>query len=250
MDDILHIVLIEDEKKSLNLLETLLEQVKGIQIDGSFTNPEEGLIYLTEHQPDLIILDIRMPKLNGLDLIEQLRKRHIFVPFIFITAHDEFILDALRKKAVDYLLKPVSLETLRNCIKKFRSDYFRKNGVDSEIKANDLNSELLRINIKSGFEIVKTADILCMIADGRYTNFILVNKKEITVSQNLGNFDYLVGQNGFLRIHRSVTINPIHIRRLNRITRICLLEGDGFEYKVKTSTQGIKLLEQYFADLK
>ena len=167
MDRTLHIVLIEDEKKSLNLLETLLEQVKGIQIDGSFTDPEEGLKTLTEHQPDLIILDIHMPKLNGLDLIEQLRNRHIFVPFIFLTAHDEFILDALRKKAIDYLLKPVSLETLRNCIKNFRADYFRKDAVKSEIKTNNLNSELLRINTKSGFEIVKISDILCMIADGR-----------------------------------------------------------------------------------
>ncbi len=219
MDRTLHIVLIEDEKRSLNLLETLLEQVRGIQIDGSFTDPEEGLKTLTEHQPDLILLDIHMPKMNGLDLIEQLRKRHIFVPFIFITAHDEFILDALRKQAVDYLLKPVSLETFRNSIKKFRTDYFRKSGGELEVKVNDLSSELLRINTKSGFEIVKTSDILCLIADGRYTNVMLINKKEITVSQNLGNFDYLVGQNGF-------------------------------EYKVKTSTHGIKLLEQYFSDLK
>ncbi len=112
MDRTLHIVLIEDERKSLTLLKTLLEQVKGVQIDGSFTDPEEGLKNLTDHQPDLIILDIHMPKLNGLDLIEQLRQRCIFVPFIFITAHDEFILDALRNNAIEYFLKPISLETL------------------------------------------------------------------------------------------------------------------------------------------
>lgn len=249
MDEVLHIVLIEDEVKSLDLLTSLVNELEGVKLEASFTNPVEALHYLLENQPDLVLLDIRMPQLSGLELVEELRKKGIYFPFIFVTAHDEYILDALRQRAMDYLLKPVSRETLRNTIDQFR-EFDQQKLVQQVINGTTKpNPYLLKINVKSGFEVVDTTKIVCLIADGRYTIAILNDGKEITISQNLGCFDPLSKSHGYLRVHRSSIINPEYLRKLNRVNKVCLLESGEFQYKVKVSAQGISLLENYYEKL-
>ncbi len=87
-----------------------------------------------------------MHKLNGLDLVDRLRKHKIYIPFIFVTAHNEFILEALRKQAIDYLLKPVNIRILRQTIDCFRSIYSEQREVKIRQKAERIQGEILRIN--------------------------------------------------------------------------------------------------------
>jgi two-component system, LytTR family, response regulator len=245
MNSTLHLVLIEDEVKSLDLLIRLLDHIPDVVVDATYTDPLEGLNYLRDNLPDLLLLDIRMPGMNGLDLSGELQQQGIYIPTVFISAHDEFILDALRKKAVDYILKPVSMESLRKTIHDFRDDVSVRSGSSPPVLQNSPARELLRVNTKTGFEIIRISDIICLLAEGRYTRMVLRNRKEVLISQNLGYFDFLSNEHHFIRIHRSAAVNPEFVRKLNRITRLCILEGDEFEYKVKVSNQGVKYLDQF-----
>lgn len=247
MPENLKIILVEDESRSVNLMTNLLNQIPGVSIERTFTEPEAAYEYVLKYPPDLLILDIRMPGLNGLKFIERLQGKKLYIPFIFVTAQDEHTLDALRKYAIDYLLKPVSLKDLKMAIDRFREKDGEIQGQDSGSKIEKLSHDLIRFNSKSGFEIVKTSDVVYMLAEGRYTRIFINDGREITVSQNIGSYEHLAGGNGFIRVHRSAIINPFYFRKLNRIAKLCFLSSGEQEYKIKVSVQGIKNLEEYFS---
>lgn len=248
MDSKISCILIEDEEKSMKLLTNLLHQIPRVKLKHSFRDPVEALDYVLNNNPGLILLDIKMPGMNGLQFIDRLVEENIYVPFIFVTAYDDFIIDALRKSAVDYLLKPVSLAQLRESIKRFDNLSSDQRIRTMKKTMKNLNSELLRFNFKHGFEIIKTSDIIYLEADGRYSKICLIGNRELTVSQNIGNFENLIHHKSFIRTHRSAIINPGYFKRLNRLNRICILGNDDEEYKIKVSSRGIKDLEDYFSD--
>ncbi len=248
MDSKISCILIEDEEKSMKLLTNLLNQVPRVKLMDSFSDPRKAMDYVLNNNPDLIFLDIKMPGMNGLQFIDHLIEENIIIPFIFVTAYDEYMIDALRKSAVDYLLKPVSLAQLKESIKRF--DNISADQMIRTVKKTikNLNSELLRFNFKHGFEIIKTSDIIYLQADGRYSKICLTGNRELTVSQNIGNFENLVHHKNFIRTHRSAIINPNYFKRLNRLNKICILGNEEEEYKIKVSTRGIKDLEDYFSE--
>lgn len=239
-------IIVEDEARSLNLLKNLLKQIPGTHIAGAFQDPEEALNFIRQSPPDLILLDIKMPKMDGFQFVEILEKEKLIRPFIFVTAFEEYMINALRKSAVDYLLKPVNLKQLEAAIDRFekQSSGVSVGSVQKQIKS--LQSELLRFNFKSGFEIVPRSEIIFLHADGNYTLIHLSNSRELTVSQNLGKFETLVQNHGFLKIHRSYIINPDYFRKVNRISKTCILSCEQKEYKTKVSSNGLKVLDDYF----
>jgi two-component system LytT family response regulator len=241
-------ILIEDEEKSLKLMTNLLRQIPEVNLVSAFTNPMIALDFVLDNNPDLILLDIKMPGMSGLEFIDKLTENNIYIPFIFVTAHDEYMIDALRKSAIDYLLKPVSIGQLKEAICRF--DNCTSEQMVNKIKktVNNLNSELLRFNFKHGFEVIKTSEIIYLEADGRYSKIVMTNDRELIVSHNIGNFENLVTDKNFIRTHRSAIINPQYFKRLNRLNKICVLGSDTKEHKIKVSSRGVKELEDYFTD--
>jgi two-component system LytT family response regulator len=109
------VIIIDDERLAREELKSLLSQFSFIEIVDEAKNPEEGIAKIKEHQPDLIFLDIQMPGMNGFDMLKKLDE----IPkVVFVTAYDEFALKAFEVKALDYLLKPVDPERLKETIQK------------------------------------------------------------------------------------------------------------------------------------
>ena len=214
-------IIIDDEPSSA---ETLIWDLEGVRfpvnILGVGHGPEEGLELLKKHTPDILFLDIEMPKMNGFDLLRSLDKIDFSV--IFTTAYDQYAINAFQINALDYILKPVTHESLENAIQKF---------VDSK-KSEDWSSkismleELLQKNQKvfdkiawptsEGFEFISSKEIVRCESESNYTHIYLLNGQQLLVSKTLGVVEETIGSNSFLRVHKSHLINLNFIKRFVR----------------------------------
>lgn len=247
MDPTIKCVVIEDEIRSLNLMTNLLKQIPEVELMEAFSDPLLAYYFMLEESPDLIFLDIKMPNMSGLQFIDKLDEVNRIRPFVFVTAYDDYLVDALHRSAIDYLLKPVSINQLNATICRARAASEKKNGETAKIQVNKLNKELLRFNFKNGFEVVQKSDIILLEAERNYTMLHMVGTRELLVTQNIGCFEYLLDDGDFLRIHRSSIINPAYFKKLNRVSKTCTLGQNGHEVKTKVSSQGIKLLDAFFS---
>ena len=214
-------IIIEDEPVSREMLTLMLQRYKDdIEIIDTCSNPTDGIESIAKHQPDLIFLDIQMPKMNGFDMLKKIP----FINFevIFTTAFDQYAINAIRISALDYLLKPVDDEDLALAIEKCKERLqSKKSGKQFENLFNNLVNKnpldkTLALAASDGISFVKMCDILRVEANGRYTKFYLLNKETILVSKTLGDFEEILAANQFFRIHDSSIINLNHIKKYIR----------------------------------
>ncbi|RPI19873.1 MAG: DNA-binding response regulator [Ignavibacteriae bacterium] len=150
--------------------------------------------------PDIVFLDIDMPELNGFDLLEMLPCRNFML--VFVTAYEEFAIDAIRANAIDYLIKPINVTELKNCVMKL-----------VELK----NEKISRNNFKpttkviipqtNGFIVIEEDEIIRVEGEDCYTHIYLSNSKKVTVSKTLKEFENILVNDMFFRNHKSHIIN-------------------------------------------
>jgi two-component system LytT family response regulator len=214
-------VLIDDEKNSLEMMEWLLKTYcPSVKIEAMCNAAAEGIEAIHKHKPDLVFLDIEMPHMNGFDMLEQFDK--LFFDVVFCTAYDQFAIRAFKYSAVNYLLKPVDPEDLKETIRRIEE---RKSAPSKE------QIELLFQNIKQtvkqtaqrialttgdGMIFVPTQDILYCQAESNYTSVVLASGKKIVVSKVLKDIDEALSGPDFFRIHNSYLVNLNHISRFVR----------------------------------
>jgi len=195
-------ILIDDEKKSITNLQLLLtEHCKEINIIGTAHNALEAVKLILENKPDIVFLDIQMPGYNGFDVVEQIKGSSSKI--IFTTAHKDYAIEALRKGAVDYLLKPIDSEELVNCIARLKENATKKMPESKE--KNQL--KLIELNVKDGIIFIKPMDIIRLEASGSYTTFFLKNSIKHIVSRGLKDYEHLLNNTFFYRCHKSHIIN-------------------------------------------
>ena len=214
-------IIIEDEPVSREMLTLMLQRYKDdIEIIDTCSNPTDGIESIAKHQPDLIFLDIQMPKMNGFDMLKKIPVINFEV--IFTTAFDQYAINAIRISALDYLLKPVDDEDLALAIEKCKERLqSKKSGKQFENLFNNLVNKnpldkTLALAASDGISFVKMCDILRVEANGRYTKFYLLNKETILVSKTLGDFEEILAANQFFRIHDSSIINLNHVKKYIR----------------------------------
>ncbi len=214
-------IIIEDEPVSREMLTLMLQRYKDdIEIIDTCSNPTDGIERIAKYQPDLIFLDIQMPKMNGFDMLKKIP----FINFevIFTTAFDQYAINAIRISALDYLLKPVDDEDLAAAIDKCKERIQSKNsGTQFENLFNNLINKnpldkTLALAASDGISFVKMSDILRVEANGRYAKFYLLSKETILVSKTLGDFEEILSANQFFRIHDSSIINLNHVKKYIR----------------------------------
>lgn len=221
-------IIIEDEQQSREVLELMLKKHKEvIEIVDSCSTPAKGIESIQQHSPDLVFLDIEMPRMNGFEMLKKLGT--INFEIIFTTAYNKYAINAIKISAVDYLLKPIDAEELANAIIKCRRNLEQKNSNEKiEVLLKNLSQhnaldKTLTLASVDGIRFIKMKDIIRLEANGRYTKFYLVNKEVIMASRTLGDFDEALSSNEFFRIHEAHIINLLYIDRFHKGNSYVLL---------------------------
>lgn len=208
-------VIIDDETRGcLSLQKMLQHSCPEIEVAALAHSGAEGIEKINEHQPQLIFLDIQMPDMTGFNMLEQLEA--IGFDIIFTTAFDQYAIKAFRFSAVDYLLKPIDMDELKEAVHKFRQ---RREGAQLQ-QYEQFNSLFHQITLKKialpmqeGLMFVNIDDIIRLQSTSNYTTFYLSNKKSIMVSKTLGDFETLLEPHYFYRTHNSHIINLAHAEK-------------------------------------
>ncbi|RYY61733.1 MAG: response regulator transcription factor [Chitinophagaceae bacterium] len=226
-------VLIDDEENGrISLRKKLETWCPDVRLLGEANGAAEGIELIEKFDPDIVFLDIEMPRVNGFGMLEKLGP--ISFHLVFTTAHDQYAIEAIKNRAFDYLLKPVDIEELKTCVNKIR-----KETADREAKENrerpvsvDLpRRSFNRITIPTmeGLVFVEFDDILYIEAQSNYTIFHLNKQPKLTVSKTLKEVEETLPGDLFFRIHHSHIVNLAFIRKYIR--------GNGGHIELSDGTQ-------------
>jgi two-component system, LytTR family, response regulator len=208
-----NIGIVDDEKHARETLKTMLARIApGANILFEAQSPAEAIEMLGKYEIDILFLDIHLKNGNGFQILEMLPERKFQV--IFVTAYNQYAIDAFRFAALHYILKPVSMNDLNECMQRVAGvkgqTAFQSEQI-STLKGYYTESEprVKKICIHYGNEMLflKLSDIIRLEASSNYTWFILKSNKYL-VSKTLKEYEDLLCKNGFIRVHQSHIINP------------------------------------------
>lgn len=211
-------VLIDDEKNGLDNLQQLLRRhCPAIEIAATAMNADDGKNIILQHQPDLVFLDIQMPGKNGFDLLQSLP--HQDFEIIFVTAYDQYGIQAVKFAAVDYLLKPINPTDLEKAVQRaIDRTKNKKQNLQLEnlirILQQQQNKEEHRIALTTLKEtrFVYPRQIVRCESSNSYTSFLLSDGEKLLVSRPIFEFEELLQDYGFIRCHQSHLVNKKYIR--------------------------------------
>jgi two-component system LytT family response regulator len=239
MADDLRVIMVDDEEPARRLLREYLEATPGISIVAECGNGFEAVKAVAEHAPDLMLLDIQMPKLDGFEVVELLERD---LPIIFITAHDEHALRAFEVHAVDYLLKPYSAERLADALDRARERIGRGDEMppidELAADARPDGRDLERILVRDGSDVrVIPAEKVDYIEARDDAVAIHVGGTSHLKAQRLAALEERLDPKRFIRVHRSFILNIDRLRSIElyaKDSRIAIL-ADGTKVPVSRS---------------
>ncbi len=208
----LNAILVDDEKSSLNSLrQKILQHCPQVNIVGVFDEPAQALEAIDEIEPDLVFLDIEMPVMNGFTLLQKLQYKNF--ELIFVTAYDHYAIKAIRFSALDYLVKPVEVSDLTTAVSRAvekRNAALPNSQLDlllENMLAKKRQFKRIAIPTAQGLQFIRVDDIIYLEASVNYTRFFLNGNLKHTVSKTLKEFEEMLPEEIFLRIHNSYIIN-------------------------------------------
>ncbi|HQB79363.1 MAG TPA: LytTR family transcriptional regulator DNA-binding domain-containing protein [Tenuifilaceae bacterium] len=238
------IIIVEDEEPARDLLKRYLSASTNIEIIGEFADGFEAAKAINSLKPDLVLLDIQLPRLTGFEILEIIEHP---AAIIFTTAYDEYALKAFERNAVDYLLKPFSKDRFLQALERAKERMAAKSAPNLETLAESLtpNEPLNRIVVKTGkaIQVVPIEQIEMIEASDDYVS-IYTNQERFVKKQTMKYFEERLNPNTFIRTHRSYIVN------ITQIASIELYEKDSYigilrnGNKVKISASGYKELKE------
>jgi DNA-binding LytR/AlgR family response regulator len=218
------VLVVDDEPVARRRLIDLIAEVPGVEVTGEAADGVEALECIEVERPDAVLLDIRMPGVDGLSVAQS---GGDLPPIIFVTAHDEFAIEAFEAEAVDYLLKPVERQRLEKALGRVRKRTEEtKSGRLASLLERIGPSEPPRISAKLGdsMYLFDPREITRLRADAKYT-CLTYEGKEYLLDENIGTLEAVLAPWGFFRVHRSELVNLARIRAFHG-------EGDGMEIEL------------------
>jgi two-component system LytT family response regulator len=237
-------VIIDDEPDSIKLMQLNIEKhFPQLEIVGSFTSSAKALQQITMLQPDLLLLDIEMPVINGFDLLEKLMPVEFAV--VFVTAYNEFAIKAFRFNALDYLIKPVNIDELKQVIIKVeKHQHFQTDQLhilQQQFKKGNITK--IAIPSQAGVIFIDIKDIVFVEASSNYSNLVLLDKRKILISKTLKDIQPVLEEQQFLRIHRQYIINLNEVKHFNRNESLLTMINN--DVLPVSRLQKDKLIERY-----
>lgn len=241
-------ILVDDELNSLqNLQLKIQEYCPSLRIVAQTQRPEDAIGLIRQHKPDVIFLDIEMPRMSGFKMLEQMDD--IDFEIIFITAYNHYAINAIRISAFDYLVKPVAIEDLQQTIgrleqftvKKFRerADTLKKNLANPKTQEDQM-----AIPTHEGLEFIQIKQIIRIESSSNYSKLVLQNGKTLLVTRQLKDFEELLEDYRFYRIHHSHLINLNYIAKYIRGEggQITMRNGDVIDVSRRKKEVFLKLI--------
>ncbi|MBM3415057.1 MAG: response regulator transcription factor [Bacteroidetes bacterium] len=243
------ILLIDDERKATDSLRLMLEKfVPAEKSVESCNDARLAAVMMHNFKPDLIFLDIRMPHLNGFDVLDTVVAKDFKV--IFTTAYDEYTIRAIRFSAFDYLLKPVDAEELMQLFRRFeqsRSEINQPKELFTNISYNlnlqQQNQFRLALPAREGVHFLYPHEIIRCEALNAYTRFFTTNNKQLMSSKNLGEYEELLALYHFIRTHKSHLVNKAFISFIDHEGFITLKDSTKIEVSRRSKEEVMELLK-------
>jgi two-component system LytT family response regulator len=216
----LNCIIVDDESKSRESLKILIEDFcEGVTVKALCQDVAESMVAINEHKPDVVFLDIQLQRETGFDLLDQIKNFDFEV--IFTTAFSEYAIKAFKFSAIDYLLKPIDIEELKLALAKVEK---RKGNVLSDrlqqlllnLRAGPSDNYKLALPTADGLVFVKVGEILYCQASSNYTEITLVDNRKYIVSRTLKEYEDMLAEQNFYRIHHSYLINLNEIKKYVR----------------------------------
>lgn len=234
--DTINAIIVDDENHCIQTLRYDLSlHCPNVQVVAESLSGEEAILKINTLHPDLVFLDIEMPGMSGFEMLR--RMAPIKFNVIFVTAYDQYAIQAFRFAALDYLLKPVISDQLKEAVARIEgqspSPY---NSTQLDILMHNLRDGLKspKIVLPSGrgMDFVSTEDILYCMAESNYTHVCMSDGKKYTYSKTLKDVEHLLEHLGFFRIHQSYLIHMSQVRRYMRDDGGFVVMSDGFRIPI------------------
>ena len=243
-------LIIDDEESAANVVRLLLEKyIPEINAIRVAIGSQTGLESIKSFQPDLLFLDIEMPVMSGFDLLEKFPGASFEV--IFITAYDHYAIRAIRFSALDYLLKPIDTDELKSAVQRFLDK--KNHSGDQEaryrnllhnLKSEQPNDYRLAISTTEGTYFYQPDEIVRCEADGNYTKFFLLNKKQVIASRTLKEYDEILGDQQFIRVHRAHLVNKRYVKSYTNDHELQMIDNATVEVSRRKWDEVKKLLSR------
>lgn len=219
-------IIVDNELNAIkNLSLDLISHENQVNIIAQFTSAEDALMFLKTNSVDLVFLDIEMPVMNGLQLLDHFPNAPFFT--VFTTAHRNYAIEAIKKSANDYLLKPIDSEELAICLERLHQRFKEDSAAPAENNAvAEYSAKKIKIFTDRKIIYLDPDEIIYGQAEGSYTTLFCKEKKEIIVSQNLKIVSEWLPASLFLRVHHSYIVNREKIKEFHRQENYLVLEDN------------------------
>ena len=242
-------LIIDDEPAAIKTLSLMVQHyLPQITEFKSTTDPHEGLFLLKTFQPQLLFIDIQMPVMSGFELLKQIPQINFNI--IFTTAHDEYAIEAIRFSALDYLLKPIDADELRNSFGRFiqkqtgtTSNQPLYNNFMYNLNVKDKKDFKLALSTTQGTFFYKPEEIIRLEGESNYTKFFFVNKTTLLTSHTMREYEEILENHGFIRTHKSHIVNKLYVINYTAEGLLTMSDGSRVEISRRRKEEVITLLK-------
>lgn len=229
-------LIVDDELSGRENLKNLIESYcTEIKVVGTASSAIKAKDMINRLSPDVVFLDINMPVLDGFDFLESVDSSKFMI--VFVTAHSEYAIKAIKARAIDYLLKPINIKELQQAVNRLVNHSNDKSNLLKDV-------DKIILPVAHGFKVMNADEIIRLEAEDCYTHIFTTAGKKITISKTLKEFEDRLTGNNFFRVHKSHLINFNHIKDYSKLDGGCITLSDGVKI-LASRRKGAEFTEKY-----